>query len=278
MTQNPTPAIVELHNLTFGYGERVVLHDVSLRVPRGKITALIGPMGAGKTTTLRLIGGQHRAQSGEVLFEGQDVARMDQKQLYAMRRRMGMLFQFGALFADISVLENVAFPLREHTSLPEALIRDIVLMKLHAVGLRGARDLMPSDLSGGMTRRVALARAIALDPDLVIYDEPFSGLDPISLHTVAQLIRQLNDSLSLSSIFVSHEIEQTFEIADHVIVMAEGKVVAEGSPDEMRNSSDPMVHQYVNSLPDGPVGFHYPRVPIEQDLGLAIKPGSARAD
>ena len=278
MTQNPTPAIVELHNLTFGYGERVVLHDVSLRVPQGKITALIGPMGAGKTTTLRLIGGQHRAQSGEVLFEGQDVARMEQKQLYAMRRRMGMLFQFGALFADISVLENVAFPLREHTSLPEALIRDIVLMKLHAVGLRGARDLMPSDLSGGMTRRVALARAIALDPDLVIYDEPFSGLDPISLHTVAQLIRQLNDSLSLSSIFVSHEIEQTFEIADHVIVMAEGKVVAEGSPDEMRNSSDPMVHQYVNSLPDGPVGFHYPRVPIEQDLGLAIKPGSARAD
>lgn len=278
MNQNPTPAIVELHNLTFGYGERVVLHDVSLRVPQGKITALIGPMGAGKTTTLRLIGGQHRAQSGEVLFEDQDVARMEQKQLYAMRRRMGMLFQFGALFADISVLENVAFPLREHTSLPEALIRDIVLMKLHAVGLRGARDLMPSDLSGGMTRRVALARAIALDPDLVIYDEPFSGLDPISLHTVAQLIRQLNDSLSLSSIFVSHEIEQTFEIADHVIVMAEGKVVAEGSPDEMRKSSDPLVHQYVNSLPDGPVGFHYPRVPIEQDLGLAIKPGSARAD
>ena len=278
MTQNPPPAIVELRHLTFGYGERVVLHDVSLRVPQGKITALIGPMGAGKTTTLRLIGGQHRAQSGEVLFEGQDVARMDRKQLYAMRRRMGMLFQFGALFADISVLENVAFPLREHTSLPEALIRDIVLMKLHAVGLRGARDLMPSDLSGGMTRRVALARAIALDPDLVIYDEPFSGLDPISLHTVAQLIRQLNDSLSLSSIFVSHEIEQTFEIADHVIVMAEGKVAAEGSPDEMRNSSDPLVHQYVNSLPDGPVGFHYPRVPIEQDLGLAIKPGSGRGD
>jgi len=237
---------------------------------------LVGPMGAGKTTTLRLIGGQHRAQSGEVLFEGQDVARMDQTQLYAMRRRMGMLFQFGALFADISVLENVAFPLREHTSLPEALIRDIVLMKLHAVGLRGARDLMPSDLSGGMTRRVALARAIALDPDLVIYDEPFSGLDPISLHTVAQLIRQLNDSLGLSSLFVSHEIEQTFEIADHVIVMAEGKVVAEGSPEELRSSTDPLVHQYVNSLPDGPVGFHYPRVPIEQDLGLAVKPASAQ--
>jgi phospholipid/cholesterol/gamma-HCH transport system ATP-binding protein len=269
MAPNSTPAIVELRHLTFGYGERVILHDVSLSIPHGKVTALIGPMGAGKTTTLRLIGGQIRPQSGEVLFEDQDLARMDQTQLYAMRRRMGMLFQFGALFADISVLENVAFPLREHTSLPEAMVRDIVLMKLHAVGLRGARDLMPSDLSGGMTRRVALARAIAMDPDLVIYDEPFSGLDPISLHTVAQLIRQLNDSLSLTSIFVSHEIEQTFEIADHVIVMADGKVVSEGSPDEMRNSTDPMVHQYVNSLPDGPVGFHYTRVPIEEDLGMA---------
>ena len=278
MAQNSTPAIVELRHLTFGYGEREVLHDVSLLVPQGKITALIGPMGAGKTTTLRLIGGQFRPQTGEVLFEGQDVAKMEQAQLYAMRRRMGMLFQFGALFADISVLENVAFPLHEHTSLPEALIRDIVLMKLHAVGLRGARDLMPSDLSGGMTRRVALARAIALDPDLVIYDEPFSGLDPISLHTVAQLIRQLNDSLGLTSLFVSHEIEQTFEIADHVIVMAEGRVVAQGSVDEMRTSSDPMVHQYVNSLPDGPVGFHYPRVPIEEDLGLAVAKAAPRAD
>ncbi len=277
MMQTSTPAIVELRHLTFGYGERVILHDVSLRVPHGKITALIGPMGAGKTTTLRLIGGQIRPQSGEVLFEDQDLARMDQTQLYAMRRRMGMLFQFGALFADISVLENVAFPLREHTTLPEAMIRDIVLMKLHAVGLRGARDLMPSDLSGGMTRRVALARAIALDPDLVIYDEPFSGLDPISLHTVAQLIRQLNDSLSLTSIFVSHELEQTFEIADHVIVLADGKVVSEGSPDEMRNSTDPMVHQYVNSLPDGPVGFHYPRVPIEEELGIASPRKARRA-
>ena len=246
-----------------------MLTGVSLRVPQGKITALIGPMGAGKTTTLRLIGGQVRAQSGQVLFEGQDVAAMDHEQLYAMRRRMGMLFQFGALFADISVLDNVAFPLREHTSLPDALVRDIVLMKLHAVGLRGARDLMPSDLSGGMTRRVALARAIALDPDLVIYDEPFSGLDPISLHTVSELIRQLNNSLGLSSLFVSHEIEQTLEIADHVIVLAEGKVVAQGTPDEMRASADPMVHQYVNSLPEGPVPFHYPRAPIAEDLGLA---------
>jgi phospholipid/cholesterol/gamma-HCH transport system ATP-binding protein len=273
MAHDETQPIVELRNLTFGYGERAVLTDVSLRVPQGKVTALVGPMGAGKTTTLRLVGGQLQAQSGQVLFEGQDVAAMDHDTLYAMRRRMGMMFQFGALFADISVLDNVAFPLREHTSLPEALIRDIVLMKLHAVGLRGARDLMPSDLSGGMTRRVALARAIALDPDLVVYDEPFSGLDPISLHTVAQLIRQLNDSLGLSSLFVSHEIEQTFEIADHIIVLADGKVVAQGTPGEMRSSSDAMVHQYVNSLPDGPVGFHYPRVPIAEDLGLAPSSG-----
>lgn len=270
--------IVELRDLSFGYGngDRVVLQDVSLRVPSGKITALIGPMGAGKTTTLRLIGGQVRPQAGEVLFEGQDVAGMDQARLYEMRRRMGMMFQFGALFADMSVFQNVAFPLREHTDLPDELIRDIVLMKLHAVGLRGARDLMPSALSGGMTRRVGLARAIALDPALLLYDEPFSGLDPISLHTVAQLIRQLNDSFGLSSLFVSHEIEETFAIADHVILLADGKVVAEGSPESLRNSSDELVHQYVHSLPDGPVQFHYPRVPFDEDLGMV--PGPARVN
>ncbi len=278
MAHNPTQTIVELRHLTFGYGERVVLHDVSLQIPQGKVTALIGPMGAGKTTMLSVISGQNRPQSGEVLFEGEDLSLMDQKQLYATRRRMGMMFQYGALFADISVFENVAFPLREHTDLPEDLVRDIVLMKLHAVGLRGARDLMPSSLSGGMMRRVALARAIALDPDLVVYDEPFSGLDPISLHTVAELIRQLNDSLGLTSIFVSHEIEETFEIADHMIVLADGKVVAEGAPDEIRSSTDPLVHQYVNSLPDGPVGFHYPRRPIDEDFGFAPQSAKARAD
>jgi phospholipid/cholesterol/gamma-HCH transport system ATP-binding protein len=276
MAYDSNSPIVQLRQLSFAYGERAILHDVSLSVPQGKVTALIGPMGSGKTTLLRVIGGQVRPQSGEVLFEGQDVARMDTKQLYAMRRRMGMMFQFGALFADISVFENVAFPLREHTGLPEALIRDIVLMKLHAVGLRGARDLMPGSLSGGMTRRVALARAIALDPDLTLYDEPFSGLDPISLHTVARLIRQLNDSMGLTSFFVSHEIEETFEIADHVILLADGKVAAEGSPAAMRASADELVHQYVNSLPDGPVGFHYPRMPIEAELGLAVAPTSAR--
>ena len=275
--QNPTAAIVELRHLTFGYGEREILHGISLSIPQGKVTALIGPMGSGKTTTLRLIGGQIQAQSGHVLFEGQDVSAMDQEQLYAVRRRMGMMFQTGALFADMTVFDNVAFPLHEHTGLSEALIRDIVLMKLHAVGLRGARDLMPSELSGGMTRRVALARAIALDPDLVIFDEPFSGLDPISLRTTARLIRQLNDSMSLTSLFVSHELEETFEIADHVIILADGKVMAEGSPGQMHESTDPLVHQYVNSLPDGPVQFHYPRVAFEEDLGLAAKPARARA-
>lgn len=266
MARDPAEAIVELRHLTFGYGERVILHDVSLRIPQGKVTALIGPMGSGKTTTLRLIGGLNRPQTGEVLFEGQDVSRMDQKELYAVRRRMGMMFQFGALFADVSVFENVAFPLREHTDLPEALVRDIVLMKLHAVGLRGARDLSPSSLSGGMMRRVALARAIALDPDLVIYDEPFSGLDPISLQTVARLIRQLNDSMGLTSLFVSHELDQTLAIADHVIILADGKVVAQGTPQEMRSSPDELVHQYLESLPDGPVRFHFPQKPIAQDF------------
>jgi len=271
----PVPSsesLVELRNLTFGYGERVILDDISLAVPRGKVTALMGASGGGKTTILRLIGGQSRAQAGEMLFDGQDVTSMDQPQLYAARRRMGMLFQFGALFADLSVFENVAFPLREHTDLPEALIRDIVLMKLNAVGLRGARDLKPSDLSGGMARRIALARAIALDPELVMYDEPFSGLDPISLGTAARLIRQLNDSMGLTSIFVSHELEQTFAISDHVIILANGRIATQGTPEEVRQSTDPLVYQYVNALSDGPVRFHYPGQSIAQDFGLGAAP------
>lgn len=261
-------SLVELKRLTFGYSDRVILEDVSLSIPRGKVTALMGASGGGKTTILRLIGGQNRAQSGELLFDGADVTSMDQEALYAARRRMGMLFQFGALFADLSVFENVAFPLREHTNLPEALIRDIVLMKLNAVGLRGARDLMPSEISGGMARRIALARAIALDPELVMYDEPFSGLDPISLGTAARLIRSLNDTMGLTSVFVSHELEQTFAIADHVIILANGKVAVEGTPDEVRQTSDPLVYQYVHALPDGPVRFHYPGVSVQEDFGL----------
>ncbi|OYU45738.1 MAG: ABC transporter ATP-binding protein [Burkholderiales bacterium PBB4] len=277
MAPHPQNSLVELRHLTFGYGERVILNDVSLTVPRGKVTALMGASGGGKTTILRLIGGQNRAQSGQMLFDGQDVTTMDQAQLYRARRRMGMLFQFGALFADLNVFDNVAFPLREHTDLPEDLIRDIVLMKLNAVGLRGARDLMPGAVSGGMARRIALARAIALDPELVMYDEPFSGLDPISLGTAAHLIRQLNDTMGLTSIFVSHELEQTFAIADHIIILANGRIATQGTPEEVRKSTDPLVYQYVNALSDGPVTFHYPGAQVGEDFGLAPAPTALQA-
>ena len=262
-----TSALVDLRNVTFSYGERVILRDVSLQVPRGKVTALMGASGGGKTTVLRLIGGQQRAQNGQVLFDGQDVGQLDTAGLFAARRRMGMLFQFGALFTDLSVFENVAFPLREHTDLSEALIRDVVLMKLNAVGLRGARDLLPSQISGGMARRVALARAIALDPELIMYDEPFAGLDPISLGTTAQLIRQLNDAMGLTSVLVSHDLTATFHLADHVIILGPGVVAAQGTPAEVMASTDPLVHQFVNALPVGPVPFHYPGPDAAQDFG-----------
>ena len=265
-----TDALVELRDVTFGYGTRPVLSGLSLAVPRGKVTALMGASGGGKTTVLRLIGGQQRAQQGQVLFDGKDIGPMDEAQLYAARRRMGMLFQFGALFTDLSGFENVAFPLREHTKLPEALIRDIVLMKLDAVGLRGARDLMPGQISGGMARRVALARAIALDPELVMYDEPFAGLDPISLGTAAKLIRQLNDALGITSIVVSHDVQETFLIADQVIILADGKVAAQGTPDEVRASSDPLIRQFVGMDMEGPVEFHYPGPTVEQDFGIEV--------
>ena len=262
-------ALVELRDVHFSYGDRPVLRGLSLAVPRGKVTAIMGASGGGKTTVLRLIGGQHKAQQGQVLFDGQDVGQMGMAQLYAARRRMGMLFQFGALFTDMSVLDNVAFPLREHTDLPEALVRDIVLMKLHAVGLRGARDLMPGQISGGMARRVALARSIALDPELVMYDEPFAGLDPISLGTAAQLIRQLNDAMGLTTILVSHDVDATFALADHVIVLGPGTIAAQGTPEAVRHSTDPLVHQFVNALPTGPVPFHYPGPDVAQDFGPA---------
>lgn len=263
--------LVELRDVRFGYGERVILDGISLTVPRGKVTALMGASGGGKTTVLRLIGGQYRAQSGNLTFEGQEVGSMNQAELYTMRRRMGMLFQFGALFTDLSVFDNVAFPLREHTDLNESMIRDIVLMKLQAVGLRGARDLMPSEVSGGMARRVALARAMALDPQLVMYDEPFAGLDPISLGTAARLIRQLNDTLGLTSVIVSHDLDETFHIADQVIVLANGKIAAQGTPSEVRSSSDPLVHQFVSAAPEGPVRFHYPGPSVMDDFGVVAK-------
>lgn len=274
------PSLVEFKHVTFAYpgatGDRVILNDVTLSVPRGKVTALMGASGGGKTTVLRLIGGQQKAGSGEVLFDGQNVSSLNQAELYAARRRMGMLFQFGALFTDLSVFDNVAFPLREHTALDEALIRDIVLMKLNAVGLRGARALMPSEISGGMARRVALARAIVLDPELIMYDEPFAGLDPISLGTAAQLIRQLNDSLGITSIVVSHDLEETFRIADKVIILANGGIAAQGTPDEVRHSSDPLVHQFVNALAEGPVQFHYPGPNVADDFGLQSAAGKGR--
>lgn len=265
-------ALVELRDVTFGYGQRPVLQDLSLRVPRGQVTALMGASGGGKTTVLRLIGGQQRAQQGQVLVGGQDIGAMDEARLYAARRRMGMLFQFGALFTDLTVFENVAFPLREHTRLTEALIRDIVLMKLDAVGLRGARDLMPAQISGGMARRVALARAIALDPELVMYDEPFAGLDPISLGTAARLIRRLNDALGITSIVVSHDVQETFLIADQVIILADGGVAAQGTPDELRASSHPLIRQFVGLEVEGPVQFHYPGPTVEQDFGVEQRP------
>jgi phospholipid/cholesterol/gamma-HCH transport system ATP-binding protein len=272
-SSNPhtSDTLVELRDVRFGYGERVILDGISLTVPRGKVTALMGASGGGKTTVLRLIGGQYRAQSGSLTFEGQEVGAMDQAELYTMRRRMGMLFQFGALFTDLSVFDNVAFPLREHTDLSESMIRDIVLMKLQAVGLRGARDLMPSEVSGGMARRVALARAMALDPQLVMYDEPFAGLDPISLGTAARLIRQLNDTLGLTSVIVSHDLDETFHIADQVIILANGKIAAQGTPSEVRSSTDPLVHQFVSAAPEGPVRFHYLGPTVMDDFGVVAK-------
>ena len=267
MTDPDTSALVECRNLSFGYDQRRILDNLTFTVPRGKVTALMGASGGGKTTVLRLIGGQVKPQRGELLFDGENIAGLDHDGLFRIRRRMGMLFQFGALFTDLSVFDNVAFPLREHSGLPENLVRDIVLMKLNAVGLRGARDLMPSQVSGGMARRVALARAIALDPDLIMYDEPFAGLDPISLGTAAQLIRRLNDTLGITSIVVSHDLEETFRIADKVIILANGGIAAQGTPAEVRASTDPLVSQFVNARPDGPVHFHYPGPSVDQDFG-----------
>lgn len=264
-----TKPLVDIQRLSFGYGERLILDDVSLQVPRGQVTAIMGASGGGKTTLLRLISGQNLPAAGTVFFDGVDVGQQSQEGLYALRRRMGMLFQFGALFTDMTVFENVAFPLREHARLPEEVLRDVVLMKLNAVGLRGARDLMPSEISGGMARRVALARAIALDPELVMYDEPFAGLDPISLGTAARLIRRLNDALGITCLVVSHDVDETLRIADHVVILAGGQVAAEGSPEAVRASANPLVHQFIHAEADGPVPFHYPGPGIAQDFGGA---------
>ena len=268
----PTPAertspLVSLRDVRFAYGEREVLRGIDLSVHRGQVVAIMGGSGCGKTTLLRLIGGQLRATAGTVEVEGRNVARLSGKALYALRRRMGMLFQFGALFTDMSVHDNVAFPLREHTDLPADMIHDLVLMKLQAVGLRGAAKLHPNELSGGMARRVALARAVALDPMLILYDEPFAGLDPISLGIIGQLIRKLNDALGASSVMVTHDVHESLAIVDYIYFVSDGRIVAQGTPDEIRASRDPFVHQFVHAEADGPVPFHYPAEPIDRLLG-----------
>ncbi len=258
--------LVEVESLHFSRGEMEIFRGVDLVIPRGRITAIMGPSGTGKTTLLKMIGGQLIPDAGRVCIGGQDVHALSRKALFVMRRRMGMLFQSGALFSDLDVYENVAFPLRVHTDLPEAMIRDVVLMKLQAVGLRGARELMPSELSGGMARRVALARAIALDPELILYDEPFAGQDPISMGVLVQLIKRLNEALGLTAVIVSHDIKETLSIADYVYVIADGQVMAHGTPQRLDADRDPRVSQFMHGEPDGPVPFHYPAIDFHADI------------
>jgi len=261
--------LVEIDAVRFGYGRSPVLKGISMSIPRGKIVAIMGGSGCGKTTLLRLVSGQLRPTEGAVRVAGETVHQLDREGLYRLRRRMSMLFQFGALFTDLSVYDNVAFPLREHADLSEEMVRDLVLLKLEAVGLRGAHNLMPSELSGGMARRVALARAVVMDPMLVLYDEPFAGLDPISMSVVGSLIRRLNDALGATSILVTHDVVESMQIVDYLYFVADGRVVGEGTPAQIRASDMPVVHQFVHGETDGPVPFHYPAPAYEVDVGLA---------
>lgn len=263
---------VKIRGLKFSRSERMVFDGVDIDIERGKVTAIMGPSGTGKTTLLKLITGQLRPDAGSIEVDGQEVHKLSRRKLYVLRMSMGMLFQSGALLTDISVFENVAYPIREHTNLPESMIRRLVLMKLEAVGLRGARDLMPNELSGGMERRVALARAMALDPKMVLYDEPFSGQDPISMGVLVKLIRQLNDASRLTSILVSHDVAETCEIADRVYVLSGGKVIERGTPDELSASESASVKQFIHGLPDGPVGFHVPAPELADDMLAPAEP------
>ena len=260
--------LVEISDLEFSYGSNRIFRKLSLKIPRGKVVAILGASGSGKSTLLKLIGGQEKPAGGRISVAGQVVHELSTDKLYELRRRMGMMFQSSGLFSDLSVYENIAFPLREHTDLPEEIVRKLVLMKLHSVGLRGVNQLMPADLSGGMTRRVALARAIALEPMLAMYDEPFAGLDPISLNVIAGLIRRLNDALGTTSIVVTYDVSESLKLVDYLYVIADGMVVGEGAPDKMLNSDDPFLKQFLHALPDGPVQFHYPAQPIREALGL----------
>ncbi len=259
---------IQIENLTFRRGTRKIFDNLSLTIPKGKVVAIMGPSGTGKTTLLKLIAGQLTPDSGRILVDGEDVHRLSRRRLFALRQRMGMLFQSGALLSDLNVFDNVAFPLREHTKLSEPMIRRLVLMKLQAVGLRGARELMPAELSGGMARRVALARAIAMDPEMIFYDEPFVGQDPITMGVLVSLIRKLNVSLGLTSVVVSHDVEELLSITDYAYVISQGRVVAEGTADAIRHSEDAYVRQFLQGLPDGPVPFHFPADDYQKDLGL----------
>jgi phospholipid/cholesterol/gamma-HCH transport system ATP-binding protein len=258
--------LVEIKNLYFSRNRRPIFKGVDIAIPRGKVTAIMGPSGTGKTTLLRLIGAQLTPDKGQVIVGGDNVHDLSRQDLYTLRKKMGMLFQSGGLFTHLSVFENVAFPLREHTHLSEAMIRDLVLMKLEMVGLRGARDLMPSELSGGMARRVALARAIALDPDLIMYDEPFSGQDPISMGVLVKLIRTLNDALNLTTIIVSHDVQETLSIADYVYVISDGQIIGQGTAESIKQDGSAQLKQFLQGLPDGPVAFHFPANALAQDL------------
>ena len=268
-TLSQSENLITVKQLCFQRGERWIFNNVDINIARGKVTAIMGPSGSGKTTLLRFLGGQLIPDSGAIELDGQNIPRLNRTELFAVRRKIGMLFQSGALFTDLSVYENVAFPLRVHTRLPETMIRDLVLMKLHAVGLRGARDLMPAELSGGMARRAALARAIVLDPQLIMYDEPFTGQDPIAKGMLVQLIRLLNKSLGLTSIIVSHDVHETASIADYIYVIADGRVIGSGTPEAVLQSDDPHLRQFICGLADGPVPFHYPARDYRQDLHLA---------
>lgn len=265
--------LVQVRGLRFSYGRLALLKGVDLDIPRGRVVAILGTSGSGKTTLLQLIAGSLTPAAGTVHMFGENVHELDRAGLYALRRRMGMMFQKGGLFSDLSVFENVAFPIREHTRLPEAVIHDLVLMKLDAVGLRGAHPLMPGELSGGMARRVALARAVALDPPLIIYDEPFAGLDPITLNVVCDLIRTLNDALGTTSIVVTYDVHEAVRLADYLYILGEGVIVAHGPTQALVDSSDPFVHQFLHAEPDGPVRFHFPALPIAEELELARPAG-----
>lgn len=263
--------LVEIHDMSFYRGARPIYKNMNLTVPKGKVTAIMGPSGIGKTTLLKLIGGQLKPQSGTILFDGENIPSLSRSKLYQVRKRMSMLFQSGALFTDLTVFENVAYPIREHLDLPEPILRNLVLMKLQSLGLRGSAELMPSELSGGMARRAALARAIALDPDLIMFDEPFAGQDPISMGVIVKLIAEINQSLGLTCIVVTHDVNEVLTIADYVYIIAEKHIIAGGTAEEIRQNNDPRVKQFLDGLADGPVPFHYPAEDYKTDLSRGMK-------